>query len=91
MSALHFAHQGVTGMTLTAQNSVFWTGMTYDIQLVRAKCQVCVKNAPSQPNLPPVEPFIPTTPFEAVAVDFFHFEGFYYLVIADRLSGWPDV
>ncbi len=46
---------------------------------------------PSQARLPPVEPHIPTTPFEAIAADYFDFHGYHYLVVADRLSGWIEV
>ena len=35
-------------------------------------------------------PIFPTTPFEALVADYFEFKGFYYLVIADRLSAWAE-
>ena len=38
-----------------------------------------------------MEPLIPSTPFEAVACDYFNFSGHYYFVAADRLSGWIEV
>ena len=41
--------------------------------------------------MPPIEPHIPTTPFEAIVADYFHLEGNYFLVIGDRLSGWTEV
>ena len=91
LASLHSAHQGVTGMILNAQNTVFWPGITVDISFERAKCRTCNKIAPSQAKLPPVEPLIPTTPFEAIVSDYFELEGFLYLVLADRLSGWPEV
>ena len=34
---------------------------------------------------------IPTTPFEAITCDYFHLNGCYYFVSADRLSGWLEV
>ena len=37
-----------------------------------------------------MEPHIPTTPFEAIAADFFHYMGYYYFVATDRLSGWTE-
>ncbi|XP_076060199.1 uncharacterized protein LOC143036563, partial [Oratosquilla oratoria] len=33
----------------------------------------------------------PTRPFESVSADFFHVAGKSFLVIADRLSGWPVI
>ena len=46
---------------------------------------------PSQAKIPPTEPHIPTTPFEAIACDFFQFIGHHYFVAADRLSGWIEL
>ena len=89
--SLHSAHQGASGMNERAKASVYWPGITKDIQSVRAKCHSCNNIMPSQSRISPVEPCIPTTPFEAIACDYFHFKGHYYFVAADRLSGWFEV
>ena len=87
LAALHAAHQGVTAMSSRAQDSVFWPGLSLDIQKTRDSCNSCSLNAPSQPRMPPVEPCLPTIPFECIAADYFHLAGHYYLVVVDRLSG----
>jgi hypothetical protein len=38
LAALHSAHQGVSGMGLRAQDSVWWPGYTRGIQAVREGC-----------------------------------------------------
>ena len=53
-------------------------------------CSNCNIIAPSHARTPPIEPCIPTTPFEAIACDYFHYMGWYYFVAADRLSGWTE-
>ena len=90
METLHAAHQGETGMTLLAQTTVFWPGITRDIEKTRKTCGPCIHNAPSQPKSAPIPPMIPTTPFEAVVTDYFQFEGHHYLVVGDRLSAWTE-
>ena len=45
----------------------------------------------SQQQLPPAIPYEPTAPFEAIAADYFHLEGRYYLVTVDRFSNCPGV
>ena len=90
LQSLHSAHQGVSAMNERAKVSVFWPGMTKDIQQIRATCRDCNRITPSQAKTLPVEPLIPTTPFEAVVADYFHYQGYYYLVVADRLSGWTE-
>ena len=91
LRTLHAAHQGVSTMLMRAQSIVYWPGMSKDLHEIRAGCQECNKNAPSQATLPsePVNP--PSTPFEQIFADFFHFAGFNYLVVGDRLSGWCEV
>jgi len=91
LSILHAAHQGVSSMTARAATSVFWPGITRQIQEIRDNCPSCNRNAPSNARLPPSVPHIPSTPFEAVFADFFDFRGWHYLVLGDRLSGWTSV
>ena len=91
IQSLHSAHQGVGGMNERAKAGVYWPGITKDIETVRASCSSCNRSMPSQPRAPPVEPLIPSTPFEAVACDYFKFSGYYYFIAADRLSGWLEV
>ena len=91
ISTLHSAHQGVSGMNERAKIGVYWPGITKDIQEARDHCTSCNKITPSQPRLPPTEPHIPTTPFESIACDYFKYMGHYYLVAADRLSGWIEL
>ena len=88
---LHAAHQGVASMERRAKSIVFWPGMTNDIHQVRAQCTSCNINAPSQAQLPSTPACSPSTPFEKIVADFFDFGGHHYLVIGDRLSGWPEV
>mgnify|MGYP003334138174 CR=1 FL=1 len=91
LETLHSAHQGVSGMTLRAQSSVWWPGITPQIKETRDKCHICHENAPSQPSAPPEPLPQPDYPFECVVSDYFQAGGHHYLVIVDRFSGWPTV
>lgn len=88
---LHSAHQGTTGMSERAKATVFWPGISLCIQRTRDCCDTCWKIAPSQSNLPPIAPIVPTSPFEAIASDYFHLHGYSYLVTVDRFSNWPHI
>ena len=71
LNTLHAAHQGVSSMEVRARSIIFWPGMTADMDRIRANCQDCIRNAPSQPHLPPA-PYStpPSTPFEKVVADY---------------------
>ena len=91
LNTLHSAHQGISSMCERARAGVYWPGITKDIQLLREHCSSCNNIMPSQARIPPAEACVPTTPFEAIVADFFHYMGYYYLVVADRLSGWVEI
>ena len=65
-SALYAAHQGTSAMTAKAEASIFWPGITNDIQSTRANCSYCNRMAPSQAALPPTPPTIPEYPFQCI-------------------------
>ena len=74
-----------------AQQIVFWPGITQDIESIRANCQSCNRNSPSQSSLPQEASDPPTNPFEKIFADFFQFAGNNFLVVGDRLSGWSEI
>ena len=91
LETLHSAHQGITGMTERAQQSVWWPGITPQIKEMRDKCKNCTEHAPSQPSAPPLPLPQPDYPFQFLVSDYFQEGGNHYLVLADRFSGWPTV
>ena len=88
---LHSAHQGTTAMCARAKSAVFWPGITASINRTREQCSTCWRIAPSQPHLPPVDPVVPSYPFQAIATDYCDFEGSHYLITVDRFSNWPEI
>ncbi|XP_033112599.1 uncharacterized protein K02A2.6-like [Anneissia japonica] len=91
LKALHAAHQGVSSMVARAESSLFWPGITRDIQAYRERCSHCNRMTPSQPAAPPYPPMYPTYPFKCICADFFHHKGNSYLVIVDKYSNWPII
>ena len=71
LETLHSAHQGVYTMMIRAQDTVYWPGLSRDIDRVRAHCLTCQSIAPSQSNLPPVDPVVPDYPFQHIVMDHF--------------------
>ncbi len=78
-------------MISKAETSIFWPGITNDIQATRANCLHCNRMAPSQAALPPIPPILPVYPFQCICADYIHYHGHHYLVIVDRYSNWPIV
>ena len=91
LETLHSAHQGVYTMMIRAQDTVYWPGLSRDIDRVRAHCLTCQSIAPSQSNLPPVDPVVPEYPFQHIVMDHFTLNNKSYGVFADRFTNWPGV
>ena len=64
--------------------------MTNEIKQMVEKCSQCMKFLPSLPPEPLIQT-LATRPFEKVSLDLFQITKNYYLVVADRYSGWPLV
>ena len=85
LDTLHAAHQGVYSMTIRASETIYWPEFIEDIRKQREKCLTCTSIAPSQPNLPPIEPF------EHICMDHFTLNGKTYSIVVDRFTGWPCI
>ena len=68
-----------------------WPTINEDIMKFRENCKICREIAPSNPKLPPVPLRSPDYPIQQISADYFELEGYQFLVIIDRYSGWPVV
>ena len=85
---IHGAHQGVSQVMNRAAMSVFWPGLTKDIQDTRQRCQTCHTIALSHPYLAASEPFVTVLPSQAVTTDYFKLKGNKYFLTVDLFTNW---
>ena len=87
---IHTGHQGIVRCRLRAATSVWWPGISRELELFVQKCPECVKSIPN-----PREPLMPTPlpnhPWEKVATDLFQLDGSNYLLVVDYFSRYPEV
>lgn len=88
---LHDSHRGAEATKRRAQQTVFWPGINSDITNVVRACDACQMLLPSQQREVYRNDDKPTRPYESISADYFQVAGKSFLVIVDRLSGWPDV
>lgn len=91
LARLHDSHRGVEATKRRARQAVFWPGVDADIANTVRACEPCQILQPSQQQEPRLCDDNPTRPFESISADYFSVAGKAFLVIADRLSGWPVV
>lgn len=91
LQRLHDSHRGAEATKRRAQQTVFWPGLSADITNVVRACTACQTLLPNQQKEEYRNDDHPTRPFESISADHFSTAGKTFLVIADRLSGWPVV
>ena len=87
---LHLQHLGKNYTRETARSLYFWPGMNNSIDQMIEKCSECMTLLPSQQKQPLIQT-IASRPFEKVSTDLFQIGKNFYLILADRFSGWPEV
>lgn len=73
LKLLHANHIGITKMKHLARQTVYWPGLTKDIEDFVKCCEACIKMG-TVPAKPPHSKWIPTSrPFSRIHADFFLF------------------
>ena len=68
---LHNGHQGVTRTLQNARQSVYWHGITKDVQNMCAECEECQRLRPSIQKETLEADELPKRPFDCVSADLF--------------------
>jgi len=83
-------HQGVDKCWLRVRDSVWWPGVTSQVQQFVENCRECAQEARLRK-----EPLIPTPlpdyPWQMVAADLFELKGAQYLMVVYYFSCYPEV
>ena len=90
----HLSHMGVICTYQSLRCRYYWKGMKNDVQVMVEGCKVCCKFNPPGPKDPAVEPEVPMEdlePMEELGLDIMQWGGRYYLIAADRASGYMFV
>ena len=87
---IHAGHQGIVRCRLRATSSVWWPGISKDVEIYVKKCPECVKMT-ANPRDPLLTTPLPKYPWEKVATDLFQHNGSTYLLAVDYFSRYPEV
>ena len=87
---IHAGHQGIVRCRLRATSSVWWPGISKDVESYVKKCPECVKMT-ANPREPLLTTPLPRYPWEKVATDLFQHNGSTYLLAVDYFSRYPEV
>lgn len=89
---LHDGHPGIERMKLLARTKVYWPMINNDIKKAVQLCNICASIAKTPRKTILHSWPIPTVPWSRIHIDFAGpVNNFYYLVIVDALSNWPEI
>lgn len=90
LEKLHVGHQGITKCRRRAQESVWWPGLSTQIQKLVSSCHICTqKNAQNVEPLKPTD--FPAHPWQHIATDLMMFRNKQYLVVVDYFSRYIEM
>ena len=88
LTLLHTSHQGLAATLRRARRTIFWPGITQELQKVVDSCEVCQRNSPDNRRDELLSHAVPSQPWMKVGVDLFSFGGKDYIVIVDYHSDY---
>ena len=91
LKILHEGHYSRSKMLLRAKDSVYWPGITKDIETTAEKCHASAMNARSQQKetLKPLP--VPEVAWNSPTTDIFHVNNKNFILIVDYYSRFPVV
>jgi hypothetical protein len=88
---IHEGHQGREKCKSLARSSMFWFGMSKDIDTYVNKCSVCISHRNLQQREPLMPHPVPDRPWQKLGADIFSLFGKDYLLVVDYFSKFPEV
>ncbi|UYV70251.1 K02A2.6-like, partial [Cordylochernes scorpioides] len=90
LEKLHQGHFGINKCRSRAKESVWWLGISQEIERMVSSCTKCLKE-----RKPKHEPLIPSEfpirPWQKVGMDLFYLNGRWYLIVCDYYSRYPEI
>ena len=90
LDKIHEGHQGITKCREQAKNSVWWPGLSREIQDLVQQCRICALQRDNKPE-PLITTPLPDRPWQVVATDLFELKGVDYLIVIDYFSRYVEV
>ena len=91
LKKVHETHLGIEKCKARARASLYWPGMTNDIEEMIAKCPTCAKFKPRNKKEPLMPHDVPDRPWSKIGADTFPFGGRPHFVAVDYFSKYPEV
>ena len=90
LDKLHEGHQGITKCRERAKTSVWWPGLSKQLEELVNNCYTCIKERVNRPE-PVIPSELPDRPWQKLAADLFELKGQTFLLVVDYFSRYVEV
>ena len=90
LDCIHTGHLGITKCQSRACTSVWWPGLSKQMEDLMAQCVTCSKDRP-MPKEPLMSASFPSCPWERITTDPFELNRKVYLIVTDYYSRWFEI
>ncbi|XP_060723274.1 uncharacterized protein K02A2.6-like [Tachysurus vachellii] len=91
LQRLHSGHQGIVKCRERAKCSVWWPGLSKEIQSLINNCKDCLETRPTQKREPLLTTPLPNRPWEKIGADICEVDKQHYLIVVDYFSRYIDI
>ena len=90
LQRIHEGHQGITKCRERARSSIWWPGISTDLEQLVHRCEECTKAQVQRAQ--PLHPSpLPDLPWQRVATDLFQWKDATYLLVVDYYSRYIEI
>ena len=90
LDCIHSAHQGVTKCRQRAKTSVWWPGLSRQVEDMVRSCRKCIEHRKPRPE-PMIPSAIPERPWQVIGTDLYYLKSTPFLVVIDYFSRYVEV
>ena len=90
LDKIHTGHQGIQKCRERAKDSMWWPGLSKQLEDLVRECTTCVKARKNHPE-PMIPSRVPDRPWRKVGTDLFEFKGQEFVLVVDYLSRYCEV
>jgi len=90
LDKVHGGHQGIVKWKERAKTSIWWPGLSQEIQDPIENCKICAKHRQRRAKQPMPTPF-PERPWQTIATDLFEHKKLNYLIVVDYFSCYIEI
>lgn len=91
LKRIHYNHLGMDKCKNRARESIFWPGLSNDIENTVSNCETCLKYTRANIRQPMLVRDIPNRPWSVLGSDTFYFRGNNYVIVVDYFSKFVEI